>query len=151
MRPAHCVECARLWYDTAALQKKYNAALDAVSSTPGLDRAYTERQMDLTEASTLLFEAKRLEHVHQDSHHSFDLLAKPFPDRRVSGVTDRRGAPRGGRRWTDCSGWSAPPPLVACTGCQTGTAELLALSTEGARAKVTYRCRDCGHQFDRVC
>jgi hypothetical protein len=150
MRPAHCVECARLWYDTAALLQKYNAAKDAAASTPGLDHASADRQTDLAEASTLLLEAQRLEHAHQDSHHSFALLSSRRPeDRRVSDQTGRRRTPRGGRRWTDY-GWSALPPLAACAECQTGTAERLAPSTEGARSKVTYRCRDCGHTFDRL-
>jgi hypothetical protein len=66
----------------------------------------------------------------------------------VSLVPDRRRSRRGGRRVTDY-GWTSPPPIVPCTECATGTADLLPSSTEGANTTVTYRCRDCGHQFDR--
>ena len=155
MRSSRCVECDRLGYDTAALQKKYNAALDAVSATPGLDQGYTERQMDLTEASTRLFEAQRLEHVHQDRDHRLDRLANPLPDRRVSGVTDRRGIRRGGRRSGDSSdssdhAWPDPPPIVPCSRCDGGTAGIFTSFTEDAKCTVMYVCRVCGHQIDRV-
>jgi hypothetical protein len=74
MHSAHCVECARLWYDSAALMLQYGAALDALSLTPQYDEAYARRKIALREASQALFEAERLERVHQDSHRQF--LAK---------------------------------------------------------------------------
>ena len=70
------------------------------------------------------------------------------PERRVSLIPDRRHSLRGGRRCTDY-GWSSPPPIVPCAACAAGTADLLTISTQGVGTTVTYRCRDCGHQFDR--
>jgi hypothetical protein len=71
------------------------------------------------------------------------------PERRLSPVSDRRQSYRGGRRATD-EDWSAPPPVVPCTGCHVGTAGLFTSLTERATCTVTYLCRDCGHQFDRI-
>jgi hypothetical protein len=69
-------------------------------------------------------------------------------DRRVPGAQDRRRWRTGGRRFTD-HGWSFPPAaLVTCEGCLTGTADLSA--HKDARSTVTYCCRDCGHQFNRI-
>jgi DNA-directed RNA polymerase subunit RPC12/RpoP len=69
------------------------------------------------------------------------------PERRVSLVSDRRRSRRGGRRLTDHDG-SFPPRVVVCVECQTGTADLLGVATERGKTTATYRCRDCGHQFD---
>jgi predicted RNA-binding Zn-ribbon protein involved in translation (DUF1610 family) len=68
--------------------------------------------------------------------------------RRVSGVPDRRRSRRGGRRLEDVQ-FSSPPVVIPCPMCQTGMAGMLASSRQGARGTATYRCRDCGHQFDR--
>lgn len=78
-------------------------------------------------------------------------MTKHSPDRRVSLVSDRRRATRGGRRCTD-DWWSSPPRLVACTDCANGAADLMALTSEGVNTTlmVTYRCRDCGRRFDRI-
>jgi hypothetical protein len=73
-----------------------------------------------------------------------------LPERRVSLFSDRRRTHRGGRRSTD-EEWSSPPPFVPCTACHAGTAGLFTFSTEGAKCTVSYRCRDCGYQFDEVC
>jgi hypothetical protein len=75
-------------------------------------------------------------------------MTKP-PDRRVSFVADRRRNARGGRRCTDY-GWSSPPPLVACAECPTGAADLVEAASTGNPPAVSYRCRDCGHRFDRI-
>jgi hypothetical protein len=40
--------------------------------------------------------------------------------------------------------------MVPCAECPAGTAGLLELSNNGGVFLVTYRCRDCGHQFDRI-
>jgi hypothetical protein len=71
------------------------------------------------------------------------------PERRVSAVTDRRRSRRGGRRAID-QDVSSPPAVVPCATCDTGMAGMLEMTIEGRRSRVTYRCRDCGLQFDRI-
>jgi hypothetical protein len=70
------------------------------------------------------------------------------PERRLSRLADRRMSHVVGQSCTEY-GWSAPPPLIACDACS-GTADLLAYLTEGTRSMVRYRCRGCGHEFDRM-
>jgi hypothetical protein len=70
------------------------------------------------------------------------------PERRLSRLADRRLSHVGGPRCTEY-GWSAPPSLIACAAC-TGTADLMAYLTEGTQSLVRYRCRGCGHEFDRM-
>jgi hypothetical protein len=77
------------------------------------------------------------------------LMAK-HPERRVSPFSDRRLTQRGGRRSTDEEEWSTPPPVVPCSACHTGTAGIFTCLPEGAMSTVTYLCRDCGRQFDRI-
>lgn len=72
---------------------------------------------------------------------------------RSEPLASHRGRPHLHGRQQHCTyyGWSAPPPLVACALCQTGMADLLALSNKGGgQAAVAYRCRACGHEFRRI-
>ena len=70
MRSPNCVACHSLWKDSAALLLEYNAALDALASTPRRDPAYAQQWATLANVSQRLYEAQRLEHVHQDRQHS---------------------------------------------------------------------------------
>ena len=54
-----------------------------------------------------------------------------------------------GRRATDGES-ASPPAVVPCTACDAGTAGLFTCITEGTKSMVTYVCRNCGHQFDRI-
>jgi hypothetical protein len=147
MTRSTCAGCARFLNEVVTLRWEYHAAREVLSSTPLIDPAYRERWTDLARVSELLNDAQRLEHAHNQSHHTDDLFAKR-PERRVSPVPDRRLMARGGRRCTDY-GWSSPPPVVACAECPTGTAGLLERSTIGTLT-VTYQCWECGHRFDRI-
>jgi hypothetical protein len=143
----HCAECARLSNDSVTLLWEYNTARDALAMTVVVDPAYADRWAHVARVSEQLSEAYQLAHLHQASHPP-DLIVRRQLDRRVSLVRDRRRLARGGRRHSDY-GWASPPPLVACAACPTGTASLLERTVTGSRSAVSYRCRDCGHQFDR--
>jgi ribosomal protein L44E len=65
------------------------------------------------------------------------------PDRRVSGVRDRRRAARGGRRTGDHKAQSAAIP---CNSCHIGVAKMFAVIKRGNRSTLRYHCSECGHQ-----
>jgi hypothetical protein len=76
-------------------------------------------------------------------------LSMPEFDRFNASVSDRRITHRGGRRASDGES-SSPPAVTPCASCDAGTAGLFTSVTEGTRSLVTYVCRNCGHQFDRI-
>ncbi len=65
------------------------------------------------------------------------------PERRVSGVPDRRRFVRGGRRAADQKTQSFAIP---CSACQIGMARMFAVIKRGNRSTLRYHCSECGHQ-----
>jgi hypothetical protein len=69
------------------------------------------------------------------------------PERRASGVADRRKVTRGGRRSYDPQ--IAPlRAIVSCPACRIGTAIIHAVTMQVNMATLTYRCSHCAHQVD---
>jgi hypothetical protein len=69
------------------------------------------------------------------------------PERRASGVTDRRKLTRGGRRSYDPQ--IAPlRAIVFCPACHIGTATIHAVTMQVNMATLTYRCSQCAHQVE---
>jgi DNA-directed RNA polymerase subunit M/transcription elongation factor TFIIS len=136
--------------NSAALLLEYDAAFDTLALTSRNDGAYVNRWVELSRASDRLYEAQRREQLVRTvtTVPNYSMNAKN-DDRRLPGVTDRRRSHRDGRHQIDAD-WSAPPSLVPCPDCGTGTADLRAWSTDGTSMTVTYRCRKCGHKFERI-
>jgi len=65
------------------------------------------------------------------------------PERRASGVSDRRRVARGGRRTGD---QKAQTSQIPCTACNVGTARMFAVIKRGSRSTLRYHCSECGHQ-----
>jgi hypothetical protein len=65
------------------------------------------------------------------------------PERRASGVSDRRRAARGGRRTGDKTTQSF---LIPCASCNVGTARMFAVIKRGNKSTLRYHCSECGHQ-----
>jgi hypothetical protein len=149
MPPAHCPDCTRLSNDIVTLRWARQAARDALALTSPVDGTYAERWTRLVRVSDQLTAAETLERRHREHHLAAEPATIRRQDRRVATVSDRRRIARGGRRSTDDNAYSQPA-LVACTACPIGTAGLLERSPGGDQATVTYRCWDCGHQFDRL-
>jgi hypothetical protein len=76
----------------------------------------------------------------------------PFaPERRVSGVADRRRLlGRGGGRRANDSSPSALSTTIACPACHIAWASISAVGHGDDQSTVTYICPRCGHQEKRV-
>jgi hypothetical protein len=74
----------------------------------------------------------------------------PHAERRVSLVPDRRRDRRGGRRREDRPVSSAIATVTPCVACHVGTALVTAFTTDGEQGWLTYRCRECDHEFHRT-
>jgi hypothetical protein len=72
------------------------------------------------------------------------------PERRVSGLTDRRMLRHGGRRQgdEDHDRWEFDF-RVACEACETGWASISSFTYRG-RARLCFACPQCGHLEHRV-
>jgi hypothetical protein len=70
-------------------------------------------------------------------------------DRRVSGMTDRRGrlGRRRGRRVED-HGSFGPMPLVPCAACGEKGSAMYAVTYQHGKRMATYGCASCGHFFE---
>ena len=66
------------------------------------------------------------------------------PERRVSGVPDRRRFARGGRRTGDHK--TSQSSAIPCAACHVGTARMFAVIKRGNRSTLRYHCSECGHQ-----
>jgi hypothetical protein len=63
----------------------------------------------------------------------------------LSGISDRRGIARGGRRTSDQKG-STQRSAIPCAACHVGTARMFAVIKRGNRSTLRYHCSECGHQ-----
>jgi hypothetical protein len=70
------------------------------------------------------------------------------PERRTSLDTDRRRAPRGGRRRGD-QPVAYPSSFLPCPVCLVGVADIVAVAPDGNTRTLTYQCADCDRQFEQ--
>jgi hypothetical protein len=72
------------------------------------------------------------------------------PERRVSGVRDRRQVPgRSGRRDDDHRA-SALSRIIPCSACRVAWASLSSVARDGKTSTAIYVCPRCGHREERV-
>src|SRR6266478_6616192 len=77
-------------------------------------------------------------------------LKWPRPERRLSGIRDRRLAYRGGRRTEDRVPLNRASPDIPCAVCRVGLASRYDVSYEQGQRVTAYRCAVCGHIQHRV-
>jgi hypothetical protein len=70
------------------------------------------------------------------------------PERRVSGVSDRRMLRSGGRRQDDHDSWDFDL-RIACEACGVGWASMSS-STYRGRSRLCVACPRCGHREHRI-